>query len=243
MFPFIRRFYYDNPPELYKDDGFRHEVKYTLTPYEYYRFRDFCAGFMDGDKNAGADGEYLVKSYYFDTLYFNDYTDKLSGIHSRQKYRLRTYNDTGYYRLEKKIKRGALNKKVSGEIDADPADMLIKGYPDIKTGNPGTDDIITEMRLKNCRNSVYVEYARQAFIIKELGIRITFDKDLGVLYGNYGLHETRPAAIPVFYDGSVILEVKYKDLLPKWLERAIYQLVPSECSVSKYSEGLAGILG
>jgi hypothetical protein len=197
---------------------------------------------MDLDKNAGEYGQYVVKSYYFDTLTYQDYTEKMDGIYARQKYRVRTYGDSEYFRLEKKVKKGNQNKKISGEISVSDADLLIKGFTDIKTGNENTDDIIREMHLKRCRNSVYIEYDRQVYMLKELDIRITFDKDIRFLFGNYGLHEQKPALIPVFYEDETILEVKYKDMLPGWLHRAIYQIAPSEFSVSKYAESLRYLL-
>ena len=239
----VRRFAIDNSYRYPEDDGFRHEVKFTLTAYEYLKFRDFCAGFMDPDKNAGDGGAYIVKSFYFDTLYYDDYREKQDGIYARQKYRIRTYGDTGYYRLEKKVKRGSRNKKISGELSAEEADLLLKGFTDIKTGSENTDSIISEMHLKGCRSSVYIEYLRQVYTIKELDIRITFDKEVGALYGNYYLNDTMPAPVPVFYNDETILEIKYKDALPQWLQRAVYRIIPSEYSVSKYAESLKYILG
>ncbi|MDR2569398.1 MAG: polyphosphate polymerase domain-containing protein [Oscillospiraceae bacterium] len=238
----VRRVFFDSSYIFPNDDGFRHEIKFTLQPGAYYKFRDFCLGFMDLDKNANENGEYTVKSHYFDTLYFADYNEKLNGIYERQKYRARTYGDTGYYKLEKKMKRGNLNKKFSGEICAEHVNELIRGQMDIKTGNENTDSIIYEMYLKACRHSAYIVYNRQAFLLKELDIRITFDKDISALYGNCIFNEHMPDPIPVFYGGETILEIKYKDYLPKWIERAIHQLVPSEYSVSKYAESLGNIL-
>jgi len=242
MFPKIRCIYFDSSDNPHQDEGFRHEVKYALSLYEYLKFRDFCMGFMDYDKNAGVNGEYTVKSHYFDTVYFNDYTEKLNGIYERQKYRLRTYGDTEYYRLEKKIKRGLLNKKISGEISFDHAEILIQGQTDIKTGNDTTDAIILEMFMKGCRKSVYIEYIRQAFTLKELDLRITFDKDISKLYGNYGLNEARPGSYHFHYGCEAVLEIKYKDFLPGWIEKAVHRIVPSENSISKYAESLKGVL-
>ena len=243
MFSAIRRVYYENYNSIYKDDGFRNEIKYTLTPCEHMKLRDYFSGFMAFDVNAGIDGEYTVKSYYFDTLYFDDYYEKVNGVYERQKYRVRTYGDLGQYRLEKKQKRGLLNKKLSGEICADDADMLIKGHTEIITGNKDTDLIIAEMRMKGCRSSVYTEYIRQAFTVEEIGLRITFDREISAVYGNYGLSETRPEPFPIFYDGEVIMEIKYEDSLPRWLERAVRIHAPGESSTSKYAQSLDYILG
>ena len=243
MFSRIRRVYYDDSYEFYKDDGFRNEIKYTLLPHEYYKLRDYCAGFMDCDVNAGTDGEYVVKSYYFDTLKFDDYMEKQSGIYNRKKYRLRTYGDNGEFRLEKKVKRGQLNKKFSGKISASDADLLIAGQTNIITGSDDADSIISEMHLKGYRYSVYIEYERQAFILKEIDLRVTFDKGLGAIYGNYGLNETMPEPIPVFYMGETIMEIKFRDSLPLWLNRAVYSIAPSEFSISKYEEALKGVIG
>jgi len=194
------------------------------------------------DKNADENGEYIVKSYYFDTLLYNAYTEKLNGVYEREKHRLRTYGDSGYHRLEKKVKRGYLNKKISGEIDALHADMLIRGYTDIKTGDDDTDAIISEMYLNGCRSSIYIEYSRQAFISNELDIRITFDKGINALFGNYGLSNDRPGLIPVRHNDQVILEIKYKHFLPGWIEKAALHMLPSEFSLSKYALSLGSIL-
>ena len=243
MIPAIRDVYYDNSDSFYIDDGFRNEIKYSLSPLEYLKLRDFCSGFMDHDENAGTDGEYTVKSYYFDTLFFDDYVEKRDGIYERKKYRVRTYGDSGLYRLEKKLKKGSLNKKLSCELSADDADRLITGHTDITTGNKNTDLIISEMRLRGCRNSVYIEYIRQAFVIRETGLRITFDRDIGTVFGNYGLNETMPEPLPVFYGGESIMEIKHRDPLPGWLSKTVRCLAPSEFSISKYSESLVYILG
>jgi len=242
MFPQIRRVYFDSSYNPLGDDGFRYEVKYALPVCEYLKFRDFCTGFMDYDKNAGYNGEYTVKSHYFDTVYYSDYSEKRNGIYERQKFRLRTYGDSGYYRLEKKIKRGLLNKKISGEIGCDHAQMLLQGQTDIKTGYDKTDALISEMYLKGYRKSTYIEYNRQAFVLKELDLRITFDKDISTLYGNYGLSEDRPGLYPFFSDCEAVLEIKYKDVLPGWIERTVHRIVPSEYSISKYAESLRSVL-
>ena len=243
MFPSIRRIFYDNPGYLYDENGFRHEIKYTLTPDEYIKLSDFCAGFMSCDENADADGGYSVKSYYFDTLYYTDYMEKDSGVYERKKYRIRTYGDTGHYRLEKKIKRGSLNNKLSGGISPGDADMLITGGFGVVTGDEITDSIISEMYMNGYRNSIYIEYTRQPFVIEDIGLRITFDRDIGFVYGNYGLDELMPEPTPVYYNGETIMEIKYKDVLPAWLKRAIFRIAPSEFSTSKYTESLRYFLG
>lgn len=229
---------FDNIEHFPDSDGFRSEIKYTLGPSAYLKLRDLCAGFMQPDKNAGADGEYVVKSYYFDTPHFRDYTEKLSGIYARQKYRIRTYDDSKFYRLEKKVKRGSLNRKISGVLSYDAANKLILGHMDTRTGDETTDAVITEMQLKGCRNSLYIRYTRQVYILDAPDIRITFDTDLGMLFGNYSLDEDMPDPIGVSVGDEAILEVKSKDKLPGWLKKAITGLAPSEFSVSKYAQSL-----
>jgi hypothetical protein len=242
MFPSIRRASFDSSYTGYIDEGFRHELKYTLSPCEAARFRDLCEGFMERDGNAGESGEYKVRSHYFDTPHFGDFTDKRDGVYERQKYRIRTYGDSGFYRLEKKIKRGSLNMKKSGRISATDADALVRGSTNLKTGDEGADAIISEMWLKGYRYSVYTEYIREAFVMRELDLRITFDRGIRFLHGNRSLYETAPCAIPAFHGGEVVLEVKYKDALPKWLDRAVYRMAPEESSISKYEKSLGHII-
>lgn len=234
---------FDTSYKLLHDEDLRSEIKYTLMPLEYLKLKDFCENFMDKDDNADKDGTYIVKSYYFDTIHFKDYAEKQNGIFARNKYRIRTYGNTGFYRLEKKIKRGNLNKKMSGVISASDADALIEDCRELKTGERETDKIIDEMRAKGYKSSVYIQYERQAFTIDELDIRITFDRKIGMLFGKCGLFTAIPCILPVFYNDETIMEVKFKELIPKWLQDAIYTVAPSEFSVSKYERSLKYYLG
>ena len=184
------------------------------------------------------DGGYTVKSYYFDSLFYSGFFEKEDGNYERKKYRVRTYGSTGYYILEKKIKRGSLNSKKSGEISAGDADLLIKGHTGIATGNVVTDEIISEMYMNGCRYAIYIEYIRQPFVLEDIDLRITFDSGIGRVFGNYGLYELAPDPTPLFYNGETIMEIKYKETLPAWLMKAIYRNAPAEFSMSKYTESL-----
>ena len=45
---------------------FRHEYKYLCTRQQIETIRNSISGIMQPDKNAGRNGEYVIRSLYFD---------------------------------------------------------------------------------------------------------------------------------------------------------------------------------
>lgn len=63
------------------------------------------------DRYGGRNG-YLVRSLYFDSIYDDDYFDKINGLEYRKKIRLRIYDpDQDWAKLEVKEKRGSVQVK------------------------------------------------------------------------------------------------------------------------------------
>lgn len=82
---------------------YRHEYKHLLSMAEYYALKMRLSAVMQRDVHAGADGEYRIRSLYFDNYFDKALFEKIDGVNDREKFRLRTYNgDNDTVFLEKK---------------------------------------------------------------------------------------------------------------------------------------------
>ena len=80
----------------------RHEFKYMISQADYFILKYRLSKLFLRDGNTDANGEYRVRSLYFDTPDDRALRDKLNGVDNREKFRIRLYNgDTSYIRLEK----------------------------------------------------------------------------------------------------------------------------------------------
>ena len=83
----------------------RHEYKHSLNYGDYIILRDRLRRIMSRDANADENGEYRVRSLYFDTPGDKALREKIDGVDRREKFRIRRYIGGGeYLKLEKKSK-------------------------------------------------------------------------------------------------------------------------------------------
>ena len=92
---------------------FRHEIKHQINTADYYSIMGRLKHVIGRDLNAGDEGEYKIRSIYFDNCYDKVLTEKALGLNNREKFRIRFYNDdTSLIKLEKKSKINGLCLKV-----------------------------------------------------------------------------------------------------------------------------------
>ena len=83
----------------------RQELKYYVNAIEADRMRGLFSKILFSDKNTKDNHGYLVSSLYFESYDDRNLDEKLDGILSRRKYRIRIYNkDYSLIKLENKIK-------------------------------------------------------------------------------------------------------------------------------------------
>ena len=71
----------------------RQEFKYYVTEDKLSILRQSLKEVMQVDDNAqGSSNTYTITSIYFDTPFEEDFEEKVDGIKSREKFRLRFYN-------------------------------------------------------------------------------------------------------------------------------------------------------
>ena len=216
----------------------RHELKYHITPAELTVLRGVLAPVMQLDPNGNENNEYHIRSLYFDTINDDALEEKIAGVGSRKKYRIRIYSFSDrVIKLECKSKYGDLISKQSVSIPRELAEQLIAGDPDglQRMRHPLFHDVYREMRTRLLRPAVIVDYVREAYIHQAEEVRITFDKQ--VRTGLYSVDMFNPEipTYPVFDDPVEILEVKFDEFLPGYLQSILSGVTAQRSAISKYT--------
>lgn len=215
----------------------RHELKYHITSAEMTVLRGVLRPLMQLDPNGNERNEYHIRSLYFDTINEDALEEKIAGVGNRKKYRIRIYNFSDrVIKLECKSKYGDLISKQSVTIPRDLAEQLIAGDPEglQRMRHPLFHDVFREMRTRLLRPAVIVDYVREAYIHPAEEVRITFDKQLRTgLYSSDMFNPSLPT-YPVFDDPVEILEVKYDEFLPSYLQSVLSGITAQRSAVSKY---------
>lgn len=217
----------------------RHELKFIITPVQYHLLRSRIRPFLRQDENAGEDGDYFIRSIYFDSWQYRGFHEKNMGIDSRKKYRLRFYNgDATYCSLECKQKKGTRIKKQSIRLSKEEVDLMLTGESQkILEENGQISNLLTELALlmkgEGFRPQVVVDYLREAYVYPISNVRITFDKQLAA--GTITDCMTKQRCMPhILPDGNMILEVKYDEYLPEHISQILASIRPVQTAASKY---------
>ena len=108
----------------------RHENKYWINRGDMLALRARLENVLEHDEHADEQGNYFIRSLYFDDIDDSAYYDKVAGNADRDKYRIRIYNlsDEVIF-LERKRKMGNLIQKSACRITRELAQALVEGNP------------------------------------------------------------------------------------------------------------------
>ena len=145
--------------------------------------------------------------------------EKMSGLNSREKWRVRCYNeDFSFIRLEKKSKRNNLCRKQSVRLSQQEVHSLMEG--DILFMIDRKEDLLKElyfkMKSRLLRPCVIVEYTRIPFIHPAGNTRITLDSDIRTGIKNTDFFANNPLQVPT-EEAYAVLEVKFDEFLPDFI--------------------------
>lgn len=215
---------------------FREEKKFLISIDEFIALSHRVGQVMLEDPHNGTHG-YIIRSLYFDTAYDGDYFEKLAGVETRRKIRLRCYDpNADYAMLEMKQKQGVNQLKRSLRVNREDAIRLTKGdyAPLLHYEEPFAAECYAFMHCQCYRSKTIVEYNRKAYIAKENKIRVTFDNNIVSTESCFDLFSPRLNMNPVLDKYDVVLEVKFNGFLLDYIRRLINPINRSELSVSKY---------
>ncbi|MDR1641535.1 MAG: polyphosphate polymerase domain-containing protein, partial [Clostridiales bacterium] len=194
----------------------RHEYKHSLNCADYIICRDRLKRAMRRDSHADENGEYRVRSLYFDTPSDKALREKIDGVDRREKFRVRRYiGGDGFMVLEKKSKLHGLCYKRSCPFSGYELAFLEKG--DLQWMSQDSRDLVRELYFKmmyeQLRPKTIVEYIREPFVYPAGNVRVTFDRDIRTgLFSTDFMNDSVPTAKAG--DELVLLEVKYDQFIP-----------------------------
>jgi hypothetical protein len=216
----------------------RQEFKYYVTDDRLSILRQSLKEVMKVDDNAlGSSSTYTITSIYFDTPFEEDFEEKVDGVKSREKFRIRTYNKNyNLIKFESKKRSETVIKKTSAIISQEDTVQLCNG--DYSPLLDSDDDFLklsySKLTSEGYRPIVVVEYDREAYFLPYGNIRITFDKNLRTYNSDTNFLNLTTPSIPVFQENLQILEVKHSIPLPAHLRFILSKTIASRNSISKF---------
>jgi hypothetical protein len=209
----------------------RHENKYMLSAGNYEIFKRRCAAVMPPDKHTTENGGYRVTSLYFDDLFRSAYKEKLHGIMKRRKYRIRAYNlSPERITLEAKYKDGSLVRKSNALLSLDEYKKILSGDYSFCMHRDDLLDFYTYARTINPKPAAITDYFREAYTAETGNVRVTFDKSISAGYATADIFEATYTPVTDF----IVLEIKYDDFLPSYIQELFTGFPMMAEPISKY---------
>lgn len=215
----------------------RHELKYIINEGTYRVLMGRLAPLMQTDPHA-PDGGYRVTSVYFDDIYCSAYQQKLNGIETRRKFRIRAYDlDPSLINLESKHKDDSYVSKLSKRLTEEQYRSLLNGDSSFMEGSDSEEDAFGEYYrsdlIARLRPTVIVDYRREALVYPFGNVRITFDRELSACFNTIDMFSPQAQYTRIF-DKEIILEVKFDKYIPESIQAALHGLKAPQESVSKF---------
>lgn len=216
---------------------FRHEYKHYLNYMDYLCLKSQLRIVMMPDRNVNEKGEYKILSLYFDNYENKALREKLDGVNTREKFRIRYYNnDTSYISLEKKTKINGLSNKQSVRITKEEVEDILQGNYEwmAQSQKALIVELYSKMKSQLLRPKTIVDYIREPFIYEPGNVRVTIDREIrtGIVSKDFFNPNvpTITAGEPV-----ILLEVKYDEFLPEVIEKTVQLAARRGTAFSKYA--------
>ena len=219
------------------DLTFRHELKYLCTQAQLALIESRIALLMRPDPHAGGDGQYEIRSLYFDNVQNTGFFENEDGVDRRAKYRIRIYDHSPQViHLELKEKQQGKTRKHSCELTEAECRLLMQGIPPASNAAqpPLLKQLCLLMQTQGMAPRVIVEYERTPFIEPLGNVRVTFDRHIRSSGDPAAFLDARIPARPIMPVGQHILEVKFDAFLPDAIARQLQMEELRLVSFSKY---------
>lgn len=215
---------------------FRHEWKHEISYADMLSLRSRLSAIMQQDSHA-VNGKYKIRSLYFDNFRDKALLEKINGVNTREKFRVRFYNDDlSFIQLEKKNKIHGLCNKEQAAITLEEARLIAN--KDIKSLSKSKKPLINELCYKmlteRLEPKTIVDYIREPFIYAPGNVRVTLDYDIRTgLTGTDFL--TLDCVMVPAGNAPVILEVKWDEFLPAVIRDVVQVPGTHTSAFSKYA--------
>jgi len=224
-----------------QDIKYRNEYKHIINKNHAVLLKSRLKVLLKPDPFADENGDYFIRSLYFDTYGDKALYEKLNGVPFRHKYRIRFYNhDSTRIKLENKIKRFNTARKTVTDITKEEVEKIInRDYDFLKNSDDPLKIIFYhELMTEGLIPKTVVDYVRSPFIYPHGNVRITIDSEIKSPVGKVGvidIFNPNTPTISIYPDEKCVLEVKYDEFLPEFIHKIIQTEVVMTSSMSKYA--------
>lgn len=221
---------------VYMKKNFRHEWKYLISYGEFEALKPRLHPYFKLDSNA-VNGEYVIRSLYFDDYFNSAYEEKDMGVYFRKKYRIRIYNySDSSIKLERKIKNDKYIYKEAAGLTRDEVYKILEGDIDflLQKDNNLLKEFYFECVSNVMRPRVIVDYDRTPYILDEGTVRVTFDKKVRAAVGGFDIFDKDLPILNALPADKLIMEVKYTEFLPQLVRDLCPPATSEFTAASKY---------
>jgi SPX domain protein involved in polyphosphate accumulation len=226
----------------------RFELKYLVPIRAAEKFKNALKAHLVPDDHGAGDGFYYISSLYYDGPDLRFYWEKVDGIKFRRKLRIRHYESSTllgpqtpvFVEIKQRVDRVTQKRRVLLPY-ADALRLCTERQtPEHAHQDEAVIEEIASMTWQyNLQPVSLVSYARQALIGSEydVGLRVTFDKDLSYSTHHLQLDE-KQNGLPLFPPDWTVIEIKVNERIPYWLTELVAAHDLTLTRVSKYCRSI-----
>ena len=217
-------------------EKYRHEYKYIISDKQMEILKSRVSGIMPKDAHT-ENGQYNIRSLYFDDYYNSCYYENENGTDPREKFRIRIYNHSDErIALECKRKERGKTLKKSCIITKEQCERLMSGrhFDNSELAYPVQRKLTLAMLLRKMEPKVIVEYDRIPYIYRNGNVRVTFDTNISSSTDIASFLNGDVKKRPVMPAGQQLMEVKFDEYLPDFIYQALQLESLQQTAYSKY---------
>ena len=225
----------------------RFEYKYKLNLLEYRELLEIIKVYCNKDfySSVNNNNKYFVRSLYYDSIFYNNYIEKVVGANDRLKFRIRTYEydykKIKFLNLEIKKRNGLLIFKEKQKIDIEDY-LYFKKNKVFKNNDSKIKNIFSYKYVTNEIEPItIVDYYREAYFDKLNGdTRISIDHEICYAKSNDIFLPKKNFINDK--ENKIILEIKSNANNIKWVTNMIKNLNLVSEKNSKYSNSFEHVV-
>jgi hypothetical protein len=229
----------------------RFEYKYIVSEHVALRVRDFVSSYLELDEYGATQPNlsYPVHSLYLDSPDLALYRNTINGDRNRFKLRLRFYQNADDRPVYCEIKRRANNaivKQRAAVLRPAAADIVAGHLPHpsqlLDQGAESLHALESFSALAHrlaAVPQVHVSYLREAWMERGANtVRVTLDRGVRSERRRFFSLDPEMQAPTRVFGNRVVLELKFTDRFPRWLNELVQVFGIRQGSAAKYVEGV-----
>lgn len=221
----------------------RFELKYLVHYKQVVELMRNMAPYVRTDANAGPGGYYKIASRYYDSADLRCYWEKVNGERFRRKVRLRTYGDSpneAFLEIKQRTNLSVQKRRSLHDLETleEQMRLMTRGAYAADDGNV-MDEVCNLVNRYRLEPKMIISYNRAAFFdLYRQDLRITFDRNIKCRSINLDLQRGGFGGKFVVPPSMYILEVKFNEVVPRWLCSCLNHHDLKVERVSKYCLGV-----